>query len=97
MFTKDGLRPTTEKVRAVKECELPASKTEVRSFLGITGYLSKFVPRYASLTADLRELTHKDTSFHWGKTQNDAFEELKEAITDNSTMTFFDPTRPIEV
>jgi len=51
------------KVRAVKECEPPKSKEEARSFLGKLGYLSEFIPRYSTLTAPLRELTHSDTKF----------------------------------
>ena len=49
-FTKDGLKPSPEKVEAVK-ANPPESKEAVRSFLGMTGYLSKFIPRYSSLTA----------------------------------------------
>ena len=65
-FTKDGLKPTPDKVRAVKESQPPESKGAVRSFLGMIGYLSKFIPRYSSLTAPLRELTRKNTKFTWG-------------------------------
>ena len=52
-FTKDGLKPDPEKIRVVKESSPPESKEAVRSFLGMTGYLSKFIPRYPSLTAPL--------------------------------------------
>ena len=45
-FTKEGLKPTHEKVKAVKEAKAPESKEAVRSFLGMIGYLSKFIPRY---------------------------------------------------
>ena len=62
-FTKDGLKPTHEKVRAVKEANAPESKEAVRSLLGMISYLSKFIPRYSLLTAPLRKLTHKDTKF----------------------------------
>ena len=62
-FTQDGLKPTAEKVRAVKECGTPESKTAVRSFLGMIGYLSKFIPRYSTMAAPLRRLTEKDTKF----------------------------------
>ena len=65
-FGRDGLKPTPEKVQAINGCPAPVSKAEVRSFLGMAGYLSKFIPRYASLTKPLRELTHKDIKFHWG-------------------------------
>ena len=50
LFTKDGLKPTLNKVKMVKESSRPESKEAVRSFLGMTGYLSKFIPRYASIT-----------------------------------------------
>ena len=65
-FAKDGLKPNLEKIRAAKESSPPESKEAVRNFHGKTGYLSKFIPRYASQTAPLRELTHKDTKFKWG-------------------------------
>ena len=63
-FSQKGLTPTTDKVKAVQECTPPTSKSEVRSFLGMTGYLAKFIPRYASLTQPLRELARKNTNFH---------------------------------
>ena len=62
-FTKDGLKPSPDNIRAVKDCNPPESKEAVRSFLGMTGYLSKFIPRYSTLTAPLRELTRKDVKF----------------------------------
>ena len=62
-FGKQGLTPTPDKVRAIQECTAPTSKSEVRSFLGMTGYLAKFIPRYSSLTQPLRELTHNKTKF----------------------------------
>ena len=65
-FTSEGLKPTNEKCRAVKECSSPNPREEVRSFLGMIGYLSKFIPRYAVLTAPLRRLTRKDVPFSWG-------------------------------
>ena len=52
-FTKDGLKPNPEKIRAVKESGPPKSNEAVRSFLGMTGCLSKFIPRYVSLTVPL--------------------------------------------
>ena len=96
-FGRDGLKPTPEKVQAIHECSAPKSKAEVRSFLGMTRYLFKFIPRYASLTKPSRELTHKDTRFHWGPEEDNASEELKANISNKDTMTFFNPKLPIMV
>ena len=88
-FGQGDLRPTLEKVQAIHKCKPSQSKAEVRRFLGITGYLSKFIPRYASLTKPQREITHKGAKFHWGREEDDAFEELKANI--------FNPKLPIMV
>ena len=96
-FSQEGLKPTPDKVTAIKECTAQQSKAEIRSFLGMTGYLSKFIPRYASLTKPLRELTHKDAMFQWGLKESNAFEKLKESISNEDTMAFFNPTLPIMV
>ena len=85
-FTKDGLKPNPEKIRAVKESSPPRLKEAVRSVLGMTGYLSQLIPRYASPTASLRKLTDKDTKFKWVAEENKTFEKLKASITSQSTM-----------
>ena len=96
-FTKNGFKPNPEKVIAVKESSPPEWKKAVRSFFGMTGYLSKFIPKYASLTAPLRQLTHRDTKFKWGAEKNEAFEKLKASITSESTMAYFNPAKAIAV
>ena len=96
-FSQQGLTPTPDKVKAVQECTAPTSKSEVRSFLGMTGYLAKFIPRYASLTQPLRELTRNNTKFHWGPEEQRAFEKLKHSITNDDTVAFFHPEQPTMV
>ena len=63
----------------------------------MTGYLAKFIPRYASLTQPLRELTRNNTKFHWGPEEQRAFEKLKHSITNDDTVAFFHPERPTMV
>lgn len=94
-FTDEGLKPAPEKVTAIKECQAPESKSAVRSFLGMVGYLSKFIPRYSSLTAPLRKLTHKDTQFRWSSEEEKAFRCLKDCISSEDTMAYFDPSKAI--
>lgn len=96
-FSKEGLMPTEDKVRAIKECRRPESKSEVRSFLAMTGYLSKFIPRYASLTKPLRDLTLKETQFHWGEAEQGAFQKVKDSISSSDVIAFFNPKLPMMV
>ena len=96
-FTKDGLKPTSDKVKAVKDCKRPQTKEAVRSFLGMVGYLSRFIDRYSSITAPLRKLTEKDVKFKWGPDQESAFRKLKDSLTNEKTMIYFNPKRAIVV
>ena len=87
--------PTEEKVRSVKECGEPESKSEARSFLGMIGYLPKFISNYSNLTATLREMTHKYTKFRWTEEERNAFRKLKDTIKDDRVMAYFNPRLPI--
>ena len=51
VFTKDGLKLSPDKVRAIKECAKPENKEAVRSFLGMAGYLDSFIKNYAATAA----------------------------------------------
>ena len=95
IFTKDGLKPSPDKVRAVKECGVPKSKEAVHSFLGMASYLDNFINNYAAIAAPLRQLTRGETKFQWGKREEQAFEKIKESISDSKTMAYFDPGKPI--
>ena len=95
VFTKDGLKPSPDKVRAVKECGVPENKEAVRSFLGMAGYLDNFIQNYAAIAAPLYQLTRKETKFHWGKQEEEAFRKIQDTISSEKTMAFFDPSKPI--
>ena len=95
VFTKDGLRPLPDKVRAIKECRVPENKEAVRSFLGMAGYLDNFIKNYSAIVALLYQLTSKEMKFHWSKQEETAFREIQDSISSEKTMAFFNPSKPI--
>ena len=74
---------------------MPENIEAVRSFLGMAGYLDNFINNYATIAAPLYQLTRKETKFHWGKQEEEAFRNIQENISSVKTMTFFDPNKPI--
>ncbi|KAI2646104.1 Retrovirus-related Pol polyprotein [Labeo rohita] len=85
-----GIGPTAERVQAVVNAREPESASEVRSFLGLVGYSSRFIPQFASVTEPLRRLTKKDTPFKFGPEQRLAFQTLKQKLAEAGTLAYFD-------
>ena len=54
-----GIRPTDETVTAIRNAPKPSTVSEVRSFLRLVNYCSRFIPNFATISAPLRQLTHK--------------------------------------
>ncbi|XP_039969746.1 uncharacterized protein LOC120781576 [Bactrocera tryoni] len=64
----------------------PTNVTEVRKFLGLSGYFRKFVAGYSIVSEPLRKLLRNDTAFAWGQQQESAFNELKTVLSSKPTM-----------
>ena len=76
------VRPEELKVSAVREFSQPRTKKDVRSFLGLTGYYRRFIPRYATLALPLTDMTKKDepNKVAWSVECGVAFQALKAAL-----------------
>ena len=73
------IRPELSKVEAIQAFSQPATKKQVRAFLGIIGYYRKFIPNYSALAAPLTDLTKKNkpTKVTWTSDCESAFQALK--------------------
>ena len=73
------VRPDKSKIQAVKDFPTPATKRQVRAFLGLTGYYRKFIADYAELAVELTDLTKKDapSRVRWTAACEKAFQALK--------------------
>ena len=60
IVSKRGIEPDPIKIKAIQEAPIPTNVSDLKSFLGICGYMSKFIPNYANLVEPLRRLTRKD-------------------------------------
>ena len=96
-LTSDGVRPSEEKVAAVENAIAPTTVTEVRSFLGLVQYCSRFISDLATIAEPIQSLTRKNAQFAWGKAQQDALQKLKERITTAETLAYFDTSRETRV
>ncbi|BFF91641.1 uncharacterized protein DMAD_09873 [Drosophila madeirensis] len=85
----DGISPGEVKTNAIALFSPPSNVTEVRQFLGLSGYFRKFVAGYAIISDPLRALLRKDQTFKWEQPQQDAFEELKRRLISKPVVTSY--------
>ncbi|KAL0394765.1 UNVERIFIED_CONTAM: Transposon Tf2-11 polyprotein [Sesamum latifolium] len=68
-------------VKAIMEWRVPKNATEVRSFLGLTGYYRRFVEGFSIIVGPLTKLLRKGVAFQWIKQCQQCFDELKGRLT----------------
>ena len=95
-YTPEGVHPDTEKVNDLKAMPAPTSKKELQEFLGFVTYMSPFIKNLAEKAAPLRELLKKDSVFIWEVHHQACFQSLKDAVSEDATLVYFDTrTTPV--
>ena len=88
-----GIKADPRIVDAIKHAKEPKDTKELRSFLGLANYCSRFIKNFSTLTSPLRELTVAKTPYTWTPRHTAAFAAIKEAIQKDCIMHFYDPNQ----
>ncbi|BES91033.1 Hypothetical Protein NTJ_03841 [Nesidiocoris tenuis] len=80
---------------AVDKMPRPTSVDEVRRFLGLVTYYSRFIPAFSSLSYPLRRLLRKDHSFFWSSACESSFLKLKAELCSERVLVPYDPLLPL--
>jgi len=77
VLSEEGVFASSDKVDAVRNYPTPRNAKEVRAFLGLASFYRRLVAKFAETAKPLTKLTRKRQEFHWGPSQQEAFDELK--------------------
>ena len=93
-FSAKGMSPDPKKVNLVMEWPAPTNVTEVRQFLGLVSYYRRYIPHFSNVAAPLYSLTQTSVTFTWSPDCNDAFNALKQNLTNAPVLAYpsFSPT-----
>ena len=90
LFVTDGLRLSPHKVQAILNMPAPHDKSSLQGFMALVNYLHKFIPHLADINKPPRELVEKSVEWHWMETQQKAYQELINSITQAPVLKYFD-------
>ncbi|GJR42417.1 putative reverse transcriptase domain-containing protein [Tanacetum coccineum] len=80
VIDSQGIHVDPAKIEAVKNWASPTTPTEIRQFLGLTGYYRRFIEGFSKIAKPLTELTQKNKKYIWGEDQESAFQLLKQKL-----------------
>lgn len=92
-----GLHKSPEKVRAIVEAPAPTDVSQLRSFLGLINYYSRFIPNLSSILSPLNALLCKGKQWQWTSECAASFKEAKEQLLSQSVLIHYDPQLPIRL
>ena len=91
LIDAEGIHPTQAKVKAIREARAPKNVSELKAYLSMLTYCSKFLPNLATVLAPLYSLLQKDTHWTWKTTHAEALQQSKDTLTSSSVLTHYNP------
>ena len=103
VVTREGIESDPSKIEAIKNWPTPKEVTHVRSFLGFTNYLRKFIKNYAHIAKPLNKLISGDNAsrrkahVNWDDECDAAFTKLKEACCNAPVLAYANYKKPFKL
>lgn len=95
VFDKKGMRPDSNKIKAITMMPEPSDRKSLERFLGAVNYLSKFIPNYSEHALPLTHLLRKENGWRWEQSERAAFEKLKKCVCSAPVLALYDVARPV--
>ena len=80
----EGLQPLPDKVEAVQKARPPTNVQQLRAYLGLLTYYSRFLPNISSVLSPLYQLLQKSAIWKWTDSEHKAFVASKELLLSSS-------------
>ncbi|KAK3931455.1 Retrovirus-related Pol polyprotein from transposon 297 [Frankliniella fusca] len=90
---KNGVNTLPSKISAIVEAPAPNDVTELRAFLGMVRYYSRFVPRLSEILETLNKRLGK-VACSWDKEAQMAFDFCKQKMAHHTMLIHFDIRKP---
>lgn len=92
-----GIAPNMEKVEAITKSPEPRNVTQLKAFIGMVMFYSKFLPKLNMKLAPLYTLLKKEAKWEWTGKCQEVFDECKNELCSMKLLTHYDPKKEIIV
>ncbi|GFW47157.1 transposon Tf2-6 polyprotein [Trichonephila clavipes] len=97
IIEKGTIKPSLDKTKAVQNYPEPKNVKQVQSFLGLSGYVRKFIQNYSIIAKPLSDLLRDNAVFHFGPEQQLAFQTLRQKLSENPVLHIFKQGAKLEL
>ena len=80
-FGEPCIQPMNDRCKAIRNLPKPKTPKQVRRLVGAVNYVSSFFPNIQETLRPLHQLTRKNNKFVWKDEHEQAFEKIKELMT----------------
>ena len=95
MVGPNGIEVDPDKIKAIQDMESPRTEHQVRSFLGIIQYISRFISRLSITCAPIFKLLKKNQPVRWNEDCQKAFDHIKEYLMNPPVLSSPRPGEPL--
>ena len=92
-MTKEGILVDPEKIKAIEDWPVLKDVTDVRSFMGITGYYWRFIEGFSRIANPITSLQRKGNKFDWNQKCEDRFKKLKTLLNSAPILSIVYPNK----
>jgi hypothetical protein len=97
VISKEGIVVDPEKIQAIMDWPIPKYVSDIRSFMGITGYYRKFIEGFSKIAYPITSLQKKGVKFIWSDKCQESFETLKHLLTTTPILKIENPYKDFVV
>ena len=93
VISTTGIEMDSSKVSTILEWNTPRNVHDVQAFNGFCNFYRRFIKDYSKIVVPLMKLTRKDEPYFWSTKCEEAFQTLKQRVTDAPVLAHFDRTK----
>jgi hypothetical protein len=95
LVSTEGIEANPDKIKALIEMQDPVSVKDVQKLIGRVAAINRFIPRAAERILPFFQVLRSTKNFQWCESQKQAFQELKDYLSNMTTLCSPEPKSPL--